>query len=88
MVHGLLNGDLDPQQLWALTHHSPDVIMVLDLQQRIEFINRTAPGLTIEGVLMQVGLHPGGKDGPNGEVLSDYPGGQTWSVQNHCVTGT
>ena len=51
MVHGLLNGDLDPQQLWALTHHSPDVMMVLDLQQRIEFINWTAPGLTIEGVL-------------------------------------
>jgi PAS domain S-box-containing protein len=51
VVHGLLNGDLDPRQLWALTHHSPDIIMVLDLQQRIEFINWTAPGLTIEGVL-------------------------------------
>jgi hypothetical protein len=30
------------------------------------------------GVLLEC-LHPGGKDGPNGEVLSDYPGGQTWS---------
>lgn len=32
-----------------------------------------APGVLLES------FYPGGKDGPNGEVLSDYPGGQTWS---------
>jgi hypothetical protein len=30
------------------------------------------------GVLLEQ-FHPGGKDGPNGEVLSSHPGGQVWS---------
>jgi len=48
---GLLDGSLDSRQLETLTRHSPDVIMLLDLQQRIEFINWTAPGLTPEQVI-------------------------------------
>jgi hypothetical protein len=31
------------------------------------------PGVVLES------FYPGGKDGPNGEVLSDCPGGQVWS---------
>lgn len=32
-----------------------------------------APGVFLEA------YHPGGRNGPNGEVLADYPGGQVWS---------
>jgi hypothetical protein len=32
-----------------------------------------SPGVFLEQ------FHPGGKDGPNGEVLSNHPGGQVWS---------
>jgi len=35
----------------ALTEHSPDVIMVLDTEGEIHFINWTAPGLTVEQVV-------------------------------------
>src|SRR5262245_30166771 len=51
LSHRVLDGSLDPRQLETLTRHSPDVIMPLDLQQRIEFINWTAPGLTPEQVI-------------------------------------
>ncbi|MEP6862439.1 MAG: PAS domain S-box protein [Deltaproteobacteria bacterium] len=35
----------------AIASHSTDSIMLLDREARILFINRTAPGLTVEGVL-------------------------------------
>lgn len=38
-----------------------------------------APGVTLRQ------LHPGGKDGPNGEVRFAIPGGQTWS--EHVLVG-
>jgi PAS domain S-box-containing protein len=42
---------LDLAAFRALTAHSPDVIMVLDLEGEIHFINWTAPGLTPEKVV-------------------------------------
>lgn len=36
-------------------------------------VKEIAPGV------MQRRLHPGGMAGPNGEVMNDIPGGQTWS---------
>jgi PAS domain S-box-containing protein len=37
--------------LRSLTAHAPDAIFVLDLDARIQFINWTAPGLTVGGVI-------------------------------------
>jgi PAS domain S-box-containing protein len=51
LTEGLVDLGLDASQLRRLTEHSPDVIMVLDLECRIRFINWTAPGLTVESVL-------------------------------------
>jgi PAS domain S-box-containing protein len=51
LTEGLRDLGLDASQLRLLTEHSPDVIMVLDLECRIRFINWTAPGLSIENVL-------------------------------------
>src|SRR5215471_16342660 len=42
---------LDLASFRALTEHSPDVIMVLDTKGEIQFINWTAPGLTVEQVV-------------------------------------
>jgi len=42
---------LDGAVLRSLTAHAPDAIFVLDLQERIQFINWAAGGLTIDGVI-------------------------------------
>ncbi|HKY39075.1 MAG TPA: PAS domain S-box protein [Polyangiaceae bacterium] len=42
---------LNEPVLRSLTAHAPDAIFVLDLDARIQFINWTAGGLTVEGVI-------------------------------------
>lgn len=42
---------LNEPVLRSLTAHAPDAIFVLDLEERIQFINWAAGGLTIEGVI-------------------------------------
>jgi len=42
---------IQASELRLLTEHSPDVMMVLDLEHRIQFINWTAGGLGIEQVI-------------------------------------
>ncbi|CAN7380742.1 hypothetical protein LJR225_002368 [Phenylobacterium sp. LjRoot225] len=44
-------------------------LVVTDRYKSLE----VSPGVYLEQ------FHPGGKDGPNGEVLSDCPGGQVWT---------
>lgn len=47
----------------------PRTLVVNDRYRSFEL----SPGVFLEQ------FHPGGKDGPNGEVLSAFPGGQVWS---------
>ncbi len=47
----LLGMEWGTSTLQLLTERSPDVLMVLDLDGCVEFINWTAPGLTVEQVL-------------------------------------
>ena len=42
---------IDTGALRTLTEHSPDVIMVLNLECEIQFINWTAPGLSVDEVV-------------------------------------
>ena len=42
---------LNEPVLRSLTAHAPDAIFVLDLEERIQFINWAAGGLTVEGVI-------------------------------------
>ena len=50
-LNALLQAALGTPLLRSLTEHSTDVIMILDMETRIRFINRTAAGISSEQVL-------------------------------------
>jgi len=54
----------------AITGSSPDYIMILDLDGRIRFINRTVPGMTVDAVV--------------GTMVFDYVPERFWPAMRAC----